>query len=320
VVFVAAGASVYAVNLADQTQVWSFPEKPNQAKPFFASPVLTADGQLIVGGYDYKLYSLDPENGSINWEYTGARDRYIGSVLVAGDMIYAPNADYKLYALNLEGDFQWSFKAEQSFWSAPVAEGNVLYVGSLDRKLYALDARTGEKIWEKDLGASILGSPVTGTDLPLFVAAFDGTVFALEKSDGSILWQKTFTGRIWSSPVYQDGTLYFGDDAGVLHVVKAEDGSELWSENVNSAILGSPLVTAQGIYFGTESGDLFAYGLDGNKLWDDGLNADKITINLYGTPVLSGDVILIAPVGGTNILIAYDQTGKDVWSFTTEKK
>jgi eukaryotic-like serine/threonine-protein kinase len=319
VAYVAAGASLYAVDIADNSQKWSFPAKPNVSKPFYATPVLTGDNQLIVGGYDYKLYSLDPDDGSIRWEFNGAKDRYIGSVLVTADRIYAPNADYKLYALDLKGNLQWSFAAEQSFWSAPVADGNSLYIGSLDRKLYALDAETGDKRWEKDLGAAILCSPVTATDLPLFVATFGGKLVALDKSNGSILWEKGYEGRIWSSPVFLDGILYFGDEAGMFYAVNASDGDVVWEENLKSAILGSPLVTKAGIFFGTEAGDLYAYGLDGKKMWDDSLNADKVTINLYGTPILAGDVILIAPVGGTDILIAYDQTGKDVWSFAPKK-
>jgi eukaryotic-like serine/threonine-protein kinase len=319
VAYVAAGASVYAVDLSDGSEIWNFPVKAQPTKPFFATPMLTSDGQLIVAGYDYGLYSLDPSDGSINWKFSGARDRYIGSVLVSGDMIYAPNADYKLYALNLEGELQWSFEAEQSFWSPPVADGKTLFIGSLDRKLYALDASSGEKVWQKDLGAAILCSPVTGTDLPLFVAAFDGSLLALDKSTGDILWQESYDGRLWSTPALQDGLLYFGDDLGVIRAVDASNGSLVWSDDIGSAILGSLLATPEGLYFGTEAGDLYAYGLDGKKLWNDGLNVDSDAIKLYGTPVLAGANILLAPVVAVNFLIAYDQSGDDVWSFKPAK-
>jgi len=38
-------------------------------------------------------------------------------------MIYAPNADYNLYALDLKGQLQWTFEADQSIWGAPVSDG-----------------------------------------------------------------------------------------------------------------------------------------------------------------------------------------------------
>ena len=65
--------------------------------------MLTPDGQLIVGGFDKKLYSLNPQTGQSNWQFTDAHDRFFGGVLVVNNMIYAPNADYNLYALNLKG-------------------------------------------------------------------------------------------------------------------------------------------------------------------------------------------------------------------------
>ena len=46
-----------------------FPKRP-LANPFDARPVLTSDGQLIVGGYDKKLYSLNPQTGQSNWQFT----------------------------------------------------------------------------------------------------------------------------------------------------------------------------------------------------------------------------------------------------------
>src|SRR5512137_970838 len=107
--YIAGGPYVYAVNLQTGAQVWRFPEKASAANPFYARPALTSDGQLIVGGFDKKLYGLNLQTGQSNWTFTDARDRWIGGVLVADGMIYAPNADYKVYALNLQGVLQWTF-------------------------------------------------------------------------------------------------------------------------------------------------------------------------------------------------------------------
>jgi outer membrane protein assembly factor BamB len=126
-VYVSGGTNVYAVNLETHAEAWRFPVKAT----VFSAPVLTADGQLLVGGYDHVLYSLDPADGSENWRFDQARDRYIGSPLVANEMIYAPNADYTLYAVDLDGDPLWSFKADQSLWGTPVTDGEFVYFGTL---------------------------------------------------------------------------------------------------------------------------------------------------------------------------------------------
>ncbi|MBM3152536.1 MAG: PQQ-like beta-propeller repeat protein [Chloroflexi bacterium] len=317
--YVAAGAQFYAVDLVEHEDIWRFPDTSGQTKAYYAAPVLTGDGQLIVSGYDYILYSLEPESGRINWQFEEGRDRYIGSVLVADDMIYAPNADYNLYALNLDGERQWKFEAGQSLWSAPVIEGRTIFFGSLDRNVYALEADSGSLVWQTPLTAAILCSPASAEGLPLFVAAFDGALYALDKRDGSVLWQSSFAGRLWSSPVLFDGVLYIGDDSGALAALDAATGDEIWSTDTGSPILGSPLVTPEAVYFNTEAGDLYAYSLAGEELWqEDVVRAEKTY--LYGTPVLAGGEILLAPVGGENVLLAFDQAGNDAWEFIPEKK
>jgi len=62
--YLAGGPYVYAVNLQTGAQVWRFPASSSAANPFYATPVLTPDGQLIVGGFDKKLYSINPQTAS----------------------------------------------------------------------------------------------------------------------------------------------------------------------------------------------------------------------------------------------------------------
>ncbi len=118
--------------------------------------MLTGDGQLIVGGYDHTLYSLDPTSGTQKWTFAEAHDRYVASVLVDGDTIYAPNSDYRLYALGLNGSLKWSFKADQSIWGTPVVDGNNVYFGTLGHRVYAVDKASHETAWEVKLDGAIL--------------------------------------------------------------------------------------------------------------------------------------------------------------------
>src|SRR5512136_619553 len=156
--YIAGGPYVYAVNLQTGVQVWRFPDKASAANPFEATPALTSDGQLIVGGYDKKLYSLNPQTGQSNWQFTNARDRWIGGVLVADDMIYAPNADYNLYALNLRGGLQWTFQADQAIWGEPASDGTNVYFGTLGRRVYAVNAQTGKQVWMQKVDGAVLGA------------------------------------------------------------------------------------------------------------------------------------------------------------------
>jgi len=312
--YVAAGPQVYAVKLSNGSELWRFPEKPSSQKPYFAAPALTPDGQLIVGGFDTVLYSLDPADGAINWTFEGSRDRWIGSVLVANDLIYAPSADYKLYALNLEGELQWTFQAGQALWAAPVSDGERVYLTSLDHQVYALNARTGEKIWAAPLDGAVLGTPALGLDGTLYVGTFGGTMFALDAASGEARWQVPSSGWIWGGAALDADNLYFGCADGEFYSFTLADGRKNWQLQPNGPILGSPLVVGDLVMFGTESGSLYTVDRQGKT------NEMTIGGKLYGTPVMAGDLILVAPVEADNILIALDLNGVRQWAFTPAKK
>jgi outer membrane protein assembly factor BamB len=312
--YVALATHVYAVQVSNGVERWRFPEKPDAKKTFFAAPTLTPDGQLIVGGYDRILYSLSPSNGSVNWTFEESKDHWIGSAVVGNDMIFAPSADYKLYALNMKGELQWSFTAEQALWAQPVVDETRVYVGSLDHKVYALDMKTGKLAWSTELDGAILGSLTLGADGILYAGTLGGSLFALDSSTGKTKWQHSLSSWIWSGPVLGNGNLYVGDQLGMIVSLQADSGKENWSIQPDGPVLGSPLVLPNEVVFGTESGSLVAVDGDGKTTW-----SQSITGKLYGTPVLAGDLILVAPVEGDGTLIALDQNGAQQWVYTPAK-
>ena len=66
--YLADGTYVYAVRLSDGTKSWQYPDKAG-TQLFYANPVLTTDGQVLVGsaGRDYELTSLDVATGQQKW-------------------------------------------------------------------------------------------------------------------------------------------------------------------------------------------------------------------------------------------------------------
>jgi outer membrane protein assembly factor BamB len=305
--YVAGGANVYAIDLNTQAEVWRFPIKLT----VFAAPVLTTDGQLLVGGYDHVLYSLDPADASENWQFTGARDRWIGSPLVANDTIYAPNADYNLYALNLDGELLWSFKADQSLWGTPVTDGELIYFGSLGGRVYALDAATGELVWKVENEGAILGSLVLA-DGRLFTSLFSGSLVAFDTRDGDMLWQETLDSGAWSGPLLEADTLYVGDRDGSLYAFSLS-GKKLWQKSLDGAIVSSPILMDGELAVGTDAGKVYFISLDGN----DSRNI-SVEGKVYSPLLTAGTYLLITPTAGDSTVIALEE-GAESWSFTPEK-
>ena len=83
VAYLANGAIVYAINLKDGGELWRYPEKANSKLIFYATPVVTPDGLVIVGsaGTDHSLVAINPSdiNPETNspvaaWTFTEASD------------------------------------------------------------------------------------------------------------------------------------------------------------------------------------------------------------------------------------------------------
>jgi outer membrane protein assembly factor BamB len=114
--YLAYNQEVYAVNVADGnlTEQWRFPNPVNNKISFYAPPAMSANKQLLAGGFDHILYSLNSDNGSQVWAFAEAKDRYIAAPLVTDKAIFAPNADWNLYALDLNGKLLWTFKTGEA--------------------------------------------------------------------------------------------------------------------------------------------------------------------------------------------------------------
>ena len=310
--YIAGGPFVYAVNLQTGTEVWRYPAKAATATPFYATPMLTPDGQLIVGGFDHKLYSLNPASGAENWRFEQARDRWIGGVLVTADTIYAANADYNLYAISFTGTLKWvsPFQADQAIWGAPVSDGTNVYFGTLGRHVYAVNAQTGREVWSQKVNGAILGSPVLGPNNTLYVGTYSGELATLNTANGQVVQEQATSSWIWTGPA-QDGTnVYAGDANGKLYAFPMTAAGQPWTQQLNGSILGSPLVVDTTIVVATESGNVYFMDNTGQNI-----HSVALTGKIYATPAVAGTLVLVAPTGGDNTLVALDLTGAIKWSY-----
>jgi len=324
---------VYAVDLSNGVEKWRFPLKgDSKTGPFYAAPTLTGDGQLIVGGYDKILRSLDPLTGAEiqgkQWPFTQATDRYIGSSLVTDQTIYTPNENNSLYALDHSGNLLWPFKTQAALWAPPATDGKYLYLAAMDHIIYKLDPATGIQIWATgDLGGAMIGTPAISPNGTLYVGTFNSELVALRGQDAKVLWKAPAAGWVWASPLLVGDTLYFGDLNGTMHALDL-DGKVKWSVQPDTAtshraIVEKALVVNDTLYFSSETGALFALDItNGNTRsgWPKQLGG-----KLYTGPQAAGDLILVAPMGLTSsdkssvLMVALDSSGAQKWTFVPAK-
>lgn len=314
-VYVANQNQVYAVQASSGNLKWRFPEKKDGGKSFFAPPVLTVDGQLIVSGYDNKLYSVNPANGYINWTYDKARGRFIGSPLVTQDGIYAACADDTLYALDLKGNPRWIFDgSKQALWATPVLHGDVIYQAGMDRHLYAIQARDGKLLWTAEFAGALVASPAVADDGMIYTGTLDEEMVALDRN-GKQVWKTKTNGWVWATPVIMDDLLLFGDVSGTFFALDRTNGQIVWKyQPSESPITGKALVQNDKVFFSTQAGVLYAIDDKGNPVWNRPIGG-----KLNGDVISSGDLLFVAPLEYDSLIVAMDEAGNQQWSFIPPK-
>jgi outer membrane protein assembly factor BamB len=321
--YLAAGSQVYAVDLNTGIQKWKFPSKPN-AKGFYASPVVTQDGQLLVPSYDHFLYSVDPNSGNQKWVSTDLGNRLIASPLVIGNSIYQPSSDGNLYQINLTtGAISNKITiSKDPLWAQPIEGLNCgcIYIASMDHSVYSIDLTSGTQKWHSaDLGGSIVGKPAVGQDGTVYVGTFGSKLVALDPTaNGKELWNFATKDWVWAGPALDNNILYIGDLSGNFYAVNATDHTALWAIKPNNTIVDTGVISGTTTYLTTEADSLYTINSAGTIT-----STAAVGGVIYTAPLIAGDKILVAPTGfGSTLLVALSRenpSGAQKWTFTPAK-
>jgi outer membrane protein assembly factor BamB len=311
------GSFIYAVDLETGKEVWRYPEDADGKHIYFATPVLTEDGQLLIGseGTNHGFVSINPETGKDNWAepFTGAKGKWVASPLVFNEKIYAPNTDGFIYILDMTGNPAGDpIEIGGSLWSAPVTDGTNLYIASLDHHLHVIDPLENTSLAPVELGGAAPSSPVV-TEGGVYVGSFSSKIEFIQP-DGSNEVIAEAKNWVWGTPALDGETLYYADLDGNVFSFDLASGNQNWNEvKPDGPIVASLLVAGNQIYVATEAGTFFALDKDAKIVFEKELGG-----NIYTTPVASDDLILVAPYKSEFLLAAYDAEGKQAWTFSPE--
>jgi len=317
-VYFSYGPQAYALNLKNGAQQWQFPAEPINGVDFYAAPVLTGDGsQLIVGGYNNVLYSVNPVNGAEIWSFGAGGNRYIASPLVTEDGIFAANSDSTLYALDYDGLLQWEFETEDPLWASAIySEGcECIYQVSMDRYLYAIDPENGKLLWKsEDLGGPIVNPPAISEDGLIVLGTFNNEIIALNEEGHDVEWRFKTSDWAWASPVIDGEQVYASDISGTFYALDLNSGEVLWQIQPGGGIFAAPLVQDGMVYFSTDASSLVVVSAEGVVQRN-----QPVEGKLYARPVGAGDKILLAPSESEYYLIALSDSGVQVWGYPPPK-
>ncbi len=341
VIYLASGSHVYSVQVRDGAEVKAtvsgaviplrFPVEPDSKMSFYATPAITSNGMLIIGSAaasDHALYAANIATSSIQWSLEN-KTPWLGGAIILNDIIYAPAGDGSLYARKMDGSEYWTRKfSDHALWTTPTTDGKNIFLVTLDHMLYCINPITGDTLWKKELDNGVIGTPALLNEV-LYVGTLSGNLYAY-RLDGLPAWEQNpvkLTGSIWGTPGVdaQSNLLYVGTVDGIkgnLYAVNAENGEVTLLKATSSeegSIVAGPLVTADEIIFVTDQGRVQALDKTGNPTWWATFQKNKI----YTTPMLVGDLVVVAPMGSQFLLAAFvpNGTGEKLpkWTFTPSK-
>jgi len=289
------GDRVYALHGENGSKIWDYELiGSTQGMVVSSSPAIAdidRDGkpEVVIEGYNFKVYALNGEDGSELWKYPGCEIGAHGSASPAiGDI----DADGKLEiiieehgsicALNGEdGSILWCYETHCGITSPAIADVDgdgkpeVIFAGG---KIYALNGEDGSKLWDYgSTGGSYAAIADIDKDRKLEVVfGYCDKVIALNGEDGSFLW-KSKRDIGYSFPAIADidgngeleviiGSRSYLSSPCKLFCFNGKDGTKLWHYEIGESIVSSPAIADVNmdskleVVFGSCDGKVYVLG------------------------------------------------------------
>lgn len=308
---------VTALDLSDNSERW---------RTALDSPVVSAlqsaVGHIMCSSLRGILYVINAENGEIVFSFKSSGKVYSSPTpvieqlewrKVVNTMIFT-STDGRVYNIEYKPElrrFEKTFiQHEQPFISgASFSEGR-LFLSTQRGILKCVKAKTGDVIWERDLGGAVRHKPLIVNEIQppsVFAASDNGYVYKINKESGEILADYKYKHSGVRSILYAKGHIFFGDDFGRMHVFDADLNNRGY-EQVNGAVSSIPVFVKDFIIFASENAYLYL------KTLQKGQEVYKIPVNgaVRSSPVVLDDnLIAVLSDKGTLYKIAVRELMED---------
>jgi outer membrane protein assembly factor BamB len=276
--YVASGfAQIVSLEADTGKEVW----RQNTQAPLRAAPTISGD-RLFVVTVDNEVLALLAADGSKIWSHTGLADvaGLLGGASPAVDsgVVVAPTNTGELFALRSEsGRLTWSdnltairhadaVSALADISGRPVIDHGAVYALSHSGRVASIDLRTGDQIWEREIGGE--HQPWVAGDF-LYLLSVNQELFCLIRGTGQVRWtqalqrwegeEKKSDKIVWAGPVLAgDRLIVVGTNAMALSV-SPYTGQTIGQIDLPGPAHIPPVVADRTLYILTDDGDLLAY-------------------------------------------------------------
>ncbi len=201
-------------------------ERWRQDRGATTAPVLV-EGRLLVASEEggFHVMSLETQDGSGAWQYTGSRSNRLES-----DDSTRPMPPGQEVARAVGGN-------PCAGTSRPCVVDGAAYVGTQDGRLLCLDPKNGARKWEAVLVSAVLedkstiASPVVAGGR-VYVGTGQGEMVCLDAAQGKQVWAAKARAGFDAAPAVTGGRVYAMSVDGVVHCIDAgtpdAEGWPMW--------------------------------------------------------------------------------------------
>ncbi|MGB8841818.1 MAG: PQQ-binding-like beta-propeller repeat protein [Aliidongia sp.] len=276
-VFVTSGyGQILALDAKDGKVKW----RVSVGSPLRGAPTV-AEGRLFIITVDNQLQALSTEDGHRLWSYDSipepAEIAGSASPAIEGNAVIATFSSGEVTALRVEnGRVIWSdsLSATRRFDAIstladirgrPVVDRGRVYVVSHAGRMAAIDLRSGNRVWEQDVGG--IYAPWVAGDF-VYVLSTSNELLCLTRAEGRVRWITQLDS--WENmkdkedPLHWAGPILAGD-----RLIAVASNGQVWSISpYTGAVLGHielsagsflpPIVADNTLYLMTNDADLMA--------------------------------------------------------------
>ena len=267
----------------DLKKIWEINNYSRKEKKL--NPILyfaQAEGNLIVNDNLSKMYSIDLNNGKVNWSKYSSSS-FNSNIKVYKDKFLTIDFDNIIRAISTkDGKELWNFKTDNSFIKSQKKNSIILkdeivfFINNLG-DVTALDVNNGSLVWQTPTQSSLIYQDA----------------FSLENSD----------------LVFENNTIYFSNNKNEFFAIDARSGIIKWTQSTNSSL--RPTVIESLIFTVSNEGYLFVIDdRSGNILRiTDILNNFKNRKDLKPTGFIHGKYKIFVSLDNGRLLTINSTTG-----------
>ncbi|MGE3623838.1 MAG: PQQ-binding-like beta-propeller repeat protein [Bdellovibrionales bacterium] len=268
---------VIALDPANGTMKW----RRMVGNPVRGAPTVYGERVYVVS-IDNELKALDAKTGEILWHHRGIAESATlmgaSNPAAAGDSVLAAYSSGEIFNLRPEnGRVSWSYMltvpsqvgampAIADIRGLPVVDQGRVFAISHSGRAASIDQRTGERVWEADIGG--VNTPLVSGDT-VYVLSNDMQLVALTRDSGRVIWVSELQKRedpedndsdpvLWTGPIMAANRLWLVNSLGQLVNFDPSDGRQLDTIELSGPASIPPIVVNNTMYVVLDKGSITA--------------------------------------------------------------